>query len=162
MTPSARAEPALPDAIADISKNKEFCNWACCALQIVLDGSLDFGSLTGPVKISKMARLSNFTQHPVPFSVILEGRMPITVTPTSGELGPFGTETSTQSLQVELRATFPESIQGRLKIVAEGAELQDIHLFSDVTAQVGTAGQDGALMLHLLSWPQTASSLRAM
>ena len=54
----------------------------------------------------------NFTQHPVPFQVMLEGRMPITVSPMSGELGPEGSETSAQPLQVELRSTFPRAHSG--------------------------------------------------
>ena len=76
------------------------------------------------------------TQHPVPFQVMLEGRMPITVTPMSGELGPEGSDSSKQQLQVEIRATFPETIQGNLKIVTEGAEMQHPPLTSEVLAQV--------------------------
>ncbi|KAK9836045.1 hypothetical protein WJX84_006212 [Apatococcus fuscideae] len=105
---------------------------------VMLEGSLDFGDLTGPTKVSKVTRLTNFTQHPVPFSVVLEGRMPVLVTPMSGELGPAGSDSSTQKLQVELRATFPESIQGQVKVVTEGADVHDV-LISDIAAQVTTS-----------------------
>ena len=109
---------------------------ACLCLQVMLEGSLDFGDLTGPVKVSRLIQLTNFTQHSVPFSVVLEGRMPVLVTPMSGELGPTGNESSVQKLQVELRATFPESIQGRLKVVTEGADVHDVVLISGIAAQV--------------------------
>lgn len=86
--------------------------------------------------MSKAATLTNLTQHLVPFSVVLEGRIPVLVTPMAGELGPSGSDASSQKLQVELRATFPESIQGRLKVVTEGPDTHDVTLACEVTAQV--------------------------
>ncbi len=107
-----------------------------CCCQVILEGDLDFGSLTGPAKHFRTPRLINFTPHPVTFQVLLEGRMPISISPMSGELGPEGSEASAQALQVELRATFPETIQGCVKVLMEGADLQHGPLTLGVLAQV--------------------------
>lgn len=135
---------------------------ACLCLQVMLEGSLDFGELTGPVKVSRLIQLTNFTQHLVPFSVVLEGRMPVLVTPMSGELGPTGNESSVQKLQVELRATFPESIQGRLKVVTEGADVHDVVLISGIAAQVRPYPQNStrspAMNEPAFQWKSLASA----